>query len=279
MALNGCKRRHPMELLTLFGTGACASSLITAVMHAAAHVRVGKRRRKPRGGAPSISILTPLKGEDDELDANLASLARQHYAGELEILLASADPRDPALDAAQRLRRAFPGVAVRVVPGSSGPQLNPKVANLVALTAAARHDVLLVSDSNVRVAPDYVRTIAAELDDPRVGLVSNVLAGVGEQSLGATLENLHLGGFIAPAVCLADGVGHPCVIGKSMLLRRTTLAAIGGWDAVGDVLGEDYVMGRLAQSAGHRVVLSAHVVHTVNVRWSVGRFLSRHLRW
>lgn len=268
-----------MQWLDVLGTGACASTFITAMMHTAAHRRLRRGRRPARGSSPSVSILKPLKGDDDELDDNLASLARQRYGGELEILLAAADPGDPALDAAQRLRRRFPGVAVRVVPGRSGPELNPKVANLVALTRHARHDVLLVSDSNVRVGPDYLRTIVAELDDPRVGLVCNLLAGVGERSVGATLENLHLGGFIAPAVCVADLVGHRCVIGKSMLLRRSTLDAIGGWSAVGDVLGEDYLMGRLAEGAGHRVVVSPHVVHTVNVQWSVRRFLSRHLRW
>lgn len=268
-----------MQWLDVLGIGACASTFLTALTHVAAHRRLRKGRHASRGGAPGVSILKPLKGDDDELDENLASLARQRYAGDLEILLCAADPADPALDAAQRLRRRFPGVAVRVVPGRAGPELNPKVANLVALTSHARHDVLLVSDSNVRVGPDYLRSITAELDDPRVGLVSNLLAGVGERSVGATLENLHLGGFIAPAVCVGDAIGHPCVIGKSMMMRRAALDAVGGWTAVGDVLGEDYLMGRLTEAAGWRVVLSPHVVHTVNVHWSVGRFLARHLRW
>jgi hypothetical protein len=121
-----------MQWLDVLGTGACASTLITAVMHTAAHRRLRQGRRPARGSSPSVSILKPLKGDDDEFDDNLASLARQRYGGELEILLAAADPGDPALDAAQRLRRRFPGVAVRVVPGRAGPEPNPKVANLVA---------------------------------------------------------------------------------------------------------------------------------------------------
>jgi ceramide glucosyltransferase len=259
---------------------AAVSLLATAVTHACVHWTL-RRRRPARGGfAPAISILKPLKGADEGLYRNLASIAAQDYPGRFEIVLAAADLDDPALPVARRVRADFPHVPIRIVPGSHGPALNPKVANLEALARAARHDYLLVSDSNVRVGPGYLRDTAAELADPRVGLVSNVLVGVGEESFGAALENLHLGTFIAAAVCGAGVLaGHPCVVGKSMLMSREALARVGGLASVRDVLGEDYLLGVAFARAGYRVALCPHVVTTVNVRWSLGSFIARHLRW
>ena len=270
------------EVLFAALAGAAAVSVAVAVaMHACLHVKLLQRHRRPRRlHAPDVSILKPLKGTDDGLEANLASLARQKYPGKLEILLAAADPADPALAVAQRVKRRFSDVDIRIVPGATGPGLNPKVANLIPLTEAARYDHLLVSDSNVRVNSDYLANTARELVDPQVGLVSNVLAGSGERTLGAALENLHLNTYIGAAVSCADLVfSHPCVIGKSMLMRREALESLGGWGSVADVLGEDYLLGQAFAQAGWGVVVSPQVITTVNQRWPVRRFVSRHLRW
>ena len=256
------------------------SLLVTVVIHVCVHLTLARSRRQPHAHAPPISVLKPLKGADEGLYENLASIAGQDYPGLFEIILGAADPDDPALSVAQRVRRDFPEVDIRIVPGRKGPGLNPKVSNLDALGAVARHPNLLISDSNVRVGPTYLRHTAAELRDPAVGLVSNVLVGVGERSFGAALENLHLSSFIAGAVCCADAlVRHPCVIGKSMLVRRGALEKIGGWTSVQDVLGEDYLLGTALSRTGYRVVLSPYVITTVNACWSVWSFLSRHLRW
>lgn len=257
-----------------------ASLVATAATHACVHWTLGRRGRARLGHAPSISILKPLKGADEGLYENLVSVATQQYPGRLELVLGAADPDDPALAVARRVRAELPHVSIRIVPGCSGPGLNPKVANLEALARAARHGWWLVSDSNVRVGPSYLRETVAELADPRVGLVSNVLVGEGERSFGAALENLHLGTFVAAAVCGADVMaGHPCVVGKSMLMSRDALACAGGWASVRDVLGEDYLLGQAFKRAGYRVVLSPHVVTTVNARWPLASFVSRHLRW
>jgi ceramide glucosyltransferase len=267
-----------MVTTLLVALAALGSCLATAVSHACVHFKL-RRRRRDVEFAPPISVLKPLKGIDDGLEDNLCSLARQRYPGRFELILGAADPQDPALEVALRIRRRFPGVPIKLVAGREGPALNPKVANLIGMLDLAEHDTLLISDSNVRVDATYLRDVASEMADPRVGLVSNLIAGDGEQSLGAALENLHLNSWIAAGVATSSICRHPVVIGKSMMLRRSDLEQLGGLRAVEDVLGEDYLLGRAFARAGHAVVISPHVVRTINAQWDLRRFLSRHLRW
>ena len=237
------------------------------------------RRARATGQLPPISVLKPLKGVDDQLYANLSTFAKQDYPC-FELVLGCDDIADPALELAQKLRAEFPRVAITIVAGGRAIGLNPKVNNLKQLAEAARFEHLLISDSDVRVDPHYLRAVASEMADPAVGLVSNVISGVGERSLGASLDNLHLNTFIAGSVCGAEVLaGHPCVVGKSMFFRRSDFERLEGWNAVKDVLAEDYVLGRLYRNAGYRVALCPYVVHTVMQVRRFSEFANRHIRW
>ena len=240
--------------------------------------RGGPRPAAARAVWPGISILKPVKGLDEGLRENLASIAQQVYPGPLEILIGAADAGDPALVVARSVAADHPCVSIRVIVCPDDGGLNPKVSILRALSARAAHEHWLISDSNVRVGTDYVLRTAAGLT-PGVGMCTNLIVGVGARSLGARLENLHLCTFVARAVSFAGRFGRACVVGKSMLFRRSDLERVGGWALVRDVLAEDYVLGNAFERAGRPVVLVPYLLRTYNRDWPLGRFTNRHLRW
>lgn len=255
---------------------------VSLALFALVHLALWKKLAMPSaavGPRPPISVLKPLRGVDEGLFENLSSLARQRYPS-FELVLGAESPDDPALEVARALQRAFPQVAIQVVAGCAPLGMNPKVTLLAALSARARHDHWLISDSNVRAPADYLEQMAAALGGEDVGLVHSLVAGAGEASFGALLENLHLATFVAPVVSAAELIANvPTVVGKSMLFHQSTLAEVGGWWSVRDVLAEDYLLGRAIEAAGFCVVASAQPVETINGHWSLERFLERHVRW
>lgn len=233
-----------------------------------------------------MSILKPLAGEDDELSRNLESFAAIAHP-DFEILLGVASPDDPAAPIARAFMRRHPELRARLVVTDPRAAQNPKVSQLIGLAAQATGEILVVSDSNVRVTPDYL----ARLDDAfvlspersagahPVGLVTSLFVGRGERSLGAALENLHLTTFVAPAVATSASFARPFTVGKSMAIAREALSAIGGFEAVGHVLAEDHLLGRRIGDAGFAVRVSFAPVENRNVDCDVSRTVERHTRW
>ena len=237
-----------------------------------------RRRRGLPEFTPPLTILKPLKGVDEGLEENLRSFFRLDYPV-YQLIFGVADPDDPAIAVVERLLREFPDRDAALVVGNPTFGLNPKVENLAAMDKVRRHDVLLISDSNVRVRPSYLRETACYLADPSVGLVSNLFAGCGETRFGATLENLQLNGFIAGGVASAAVVGVTCVVGKSMMMPARVLEAIGGFASVRNLLAEDQVIGVKVRKAGYSIRLSHHVVDNVNAARDLRWFVNRHSRW
>src|SRR5512147_671974 len=192
------------------------------------HLRRGRRVPEDAGERPPVSILKPLCGVDDELEANLASFAALEYPA-YEVVLGVRSSRDPAFAMARAAVRRWPD-RMRLVLQRYDEGRNPKVNQLVGLSRAARHQILVVSDSNVRVGPGYLTEIARELADPRVGLVTNPVVGTGERRLGSILENLHLAGSVGPGIVAAHWLRRDIVVGKSMALRKEDLARLGGFE-------------------------------------------------
>jgi ceramide glucosyltransferase len=126
----------------------------------------------------------------------------------------------------------------------------------------------------------YLKEITGHMSNPEVGLVSNLIRGMGGKSFGAVLENLHLNTFVIGSVSFLDKfLRMPCVVGKSMLMKKRDLEAIGGLIAMKDVLAEDYLIGKRLHEIGKKVVVSGHMINNVNEYWDLKRFLNRHTRW
>jgi ceramide glucosyltransferase len=253
-------------------------AVVTTVSSFAAVLWVTRRRRGLPDFTPPLTIYKPLKGVDEGLEENLRSFFRLDYPT-YQLLFCVADADDPAIPVVQRLLAEFPGQDGQVVVGCPVFGLNPKVESLAAMERFRKHGTILISDSNVRVRPSYLRETACYLAEPGVGLVTNIFTGAGEVQTGAILENLQLNGYIAGGVALASVLRITCVVGKSMLLPVRVLEAIGGFAGVRNMLAEDQVIGIRVRKAGYGIRLSHHVIENVNQARGLGWFLNRHSRW
>ncbi|RKH54915.1 glycosyltransferase, partial [Corallococcus aberystwythensis] len=226
-----------------------------------------------------LSLLKPLCGVDDDLEANLARFAQLPYP-HYEVLLGVKDAHDPAFAVAKAAEAKWPHV-MRVVLQVGEPGLNPKVNQLVTLSSEARHDLWVVSDSNTCVGDGYLEEIAAAFEDPTVGCVTHPVAGLGEKTFGSLLDNLHLSSSAAAGMIAAKHLAdRDIVVGKSMALHREDVEALGGFFSVKDVLAEDYVIGQWVTRKLHKRVVLAHTpVFNVSLRKGVDAFFQRYLRW
>jgi ceramide glucosyltransferase len=262
------------HLLGLVATIAIVSTLVSM----AAVFWVTRRRRGWPDFTPPITIFKPLKGLDEGLADNLRSFFRLDYPT-YQLLFGVADDDDPAIPVVRALLAEFPNHDARLVIGAPAFGLNPKVENLAAMDRYRKYSTILISDSNVRVRPSYLRETVCYLAEPGVGLVTNLFAGVGEAHLGGALENLQLNGFVAGGVALAAQMGITCVVGKSMLMPARVLEAIGGFASVRNILAEDQMIGLKVRKAGYAIRLSHHVIDNVNITRGLKWFLNRHSRW
>ncbi|MHC5538160.1 ceramide glucosyltransferase [Singulisphaera rosea] len=254
------------------------SAIVTTLFGLVSLFWVTRRRRGLPDYTPPVTILKPLKGQDEGLEANLRSFFQLDYPT-FQLLFCVAEPDDPAIAVVNRLLAEFPGHDAQLIVGCPVFGLNPKVESLAAMLPYRRHETILISDSNVRVRPSYLRETACYLAEPGVGLVTNLFVGVGETQTGAILENLHLNGFIAGGIAAAAVLRITCVVGKSMLMPVRTLEAIGGFACVRNLLAEDQVIGMRVRKAGYSIRVSHHVIENVNQSRGFRWFLNRHSRW
>lgn len=254
---------------TLLGTGALLA------------LRARKAGAAPdaRAALPPVSVLKPLAGCDPSLRDTLKSFFEQDHPA-FELVFGAERADDPGLAVARELISAYPHVAARIVITGGQRGHNPKVRNLRGMLPSARHDLVLISDSNVLAPRHYVREAAAMLaSDPEVGLVTHAFAGVGRGSIGAHLECVQLTGFVAAGAALPSLLGDAAVIGKSMMMSRTTLDKLGGLEQVADVLAEDYTLGKMFERAGLRVVVAPTVLVNVVGAVSLRSVYERQKRW
>lgn len=237
-----------------------AGSLAYCVLVAIAARRYLAVRPGEASVKPPISILKPLSGVDEGLEANLASFFEQDYPA-FEILFAVRNAGDPAIDVVRRLQARFPQIPSRLLVTGDPPYASAKVYSLQSMMNDARHDLLVTSDSDVRVAPNTLRIIAAEFQDSKLGLATCPYRAVPGRSFWSTLEAIGLNTEFLAGILAARMIdGMKFALGPTMAVRRETVLRMGGFERLKSYHSEDFVMGKLAAELGYGVILSSCII-------------------
>jgi ceramide glucosyltransferase len=226
-----------------------------------------------------ISILKPLAGLDDSLESNLRTFFEQDYP-EFEILFAVREAHDPALAVVKKLQAEHPLIRTQLLVTGEPPYPNAKVFSLDLMLSKAANDLVVMSDSDIRVTPTLLRTVAAEFQDAALGVATCPYRAVPGASIWSRLEATGMNtDFIAGMLVARMLEGVKFAVGPTIAARRRVLQAIGGFDRLKEYLAEDFMMGKLAADAGHGVILSSYVIehHIGNSNFS--RNLAHRLRW
>jgi ceramide glucosyltransferase len=226
---------------------------------------------------PLVSILKPIKGIDNGGLQNLASFCRQDFPN-YELLFGVAHEKDPAVRIVERLGEMFPDLDIRLVIAQP-LGTNPKAATLNTLVAEARADVLVISDSDIRVTPDYLKRVVAPLADENVGLVTCLYRGESPGNLPARLEALHMDTSFAPSAAIASCLGNAVGLGATLALRKHDLERAGGYAAIADHLLDDNEIAARIRGLGLKVQLSDYPVACLMGKIKFPQQWSREVRW
>ncbi len=272
-----------LEIVFVLAATASIFYYVLCIWSTAAFLREQKtagKRVYPTPTLPGISIFKPLKGTDPEMYDSLRSHCVQDYP-EYEIIFGVSEADDPALDFVKRLKREFPEHAIRMMVCEQKLGANIKVSNLAQMAREAKYDILVVSDSDIRVPSDYLRRVVAPLSDSNVGLVTCLYRGVASGTLGSRLESLGISTDFIPGVLAARAIegGIRFGLGSTLAFRRQELQAVGGFESFADYLADDYELGKRIAAVGKEVKISDVVVETFLPRYKMREFLHHQLRW
>src|SRR5580692_8703704 len=242
------------------------------------------RRTAPRSAAnhsftPPVSNLKPIRGIDPDAYENFASFCRQDYP-DYELLFCVGDENDPVVPILRQLIRDFPARRIRVLFGAGAKGSNDKVVKLARLVREAQHEFLVISDSDVRARPDYLRTVVAPLANPKIGAVTCFYVPTEEKTLAESLQTIGMVSDFYAGILVArqlDGVKF--ALGPTIATTRTRLAGFGGYKAIENQPGDDLLVGRLIAEQGYEVELLPYTVLTVADYGSMPDLLHKRMRW
>ena len=228
---------------------------------------------------PPISILKPIRGLDREAYENFASFCRQDYP-EFEILFCASDEQEPTIPIIRKLIADFPRRPIRLLIGAEPRGASDKVNKLCRMAREARNEIILVSDSDVRVEPGFLAAVAAPFADPAVGGVTCLYRGLADGSFAATLEALGNTADFAPGVLVAWLLGGVrFMLGAVMATTKKHLVEIGGFESLVDYFCDDYELGNRITARRHRIELSRFPVDIVYPRETIADAFRHQLRW
>jgi len=249
------------------------------LLAAAVLVRRFARAQTPPTPAttPTVTILKPLHGDDAGLTDNLMSFAEQRYAGAMQIVCGVADAHDHAVAVVERLRVSR---GLELIIDTTLHGANRKVSNLINMAPRIRHEVVILSDGDIRVTSDYLARVLAALQQPHIGAVTCLYHGVAASGPWSQLGALFINAHFLPSVVLglASGLARPC-FGSTIALKRSTLDAIGGFAAFADRLDDDYAIGAAVRERGKVVAIPPFTVAHLCNEVSLGELWRHELRW
>jgi ceramide glucosyltransferase len=233
----------------------------------------------PKNFTPPVSVLKPVHGIDFGSVENFESFCRQNYP-EYEILFDVNDDSDPAVPLIRDVIARFPERNIRLISGAPQIGANKKVNNLIELARAARHEIIVLTDGDVRVLPNYLREVVAPFADPRIGAVTSFYRGVTQKNLAAELEAIGAASDFFAGVLVADWMeGMSFALGASIATTKSWVAKIGGFEAIADMHSDDYELGHRIAKSGGKIVLSHELVWTMYPAQSAAGFWNHQVRW
>ena len=271
-----------LKLLLLVAAAGLVTSTgyLVLVMIAGARFRRSQRRSLNSDDIfPPVTLLKPLCGLEPGLEANLTSFFEQQYPS-FEIIFGARCADDPALEVARRISSKYPSVSVKIVPTGEPLCPNAKVCSLAKMYARAAHDFLIISDSDVHVAPNYIAEVVRPLLDPGNGMVTCLYRGVSTGGAWSKLEALGMSVEMTSGAIVANLLeGMKFALGPTMAVRRDALDAVGGFEPLADYCADDYMLGREIAESGRQVVMSHHVIDHVVINRNFACSMRHQIRW
>jgi ceramide glucosyltransferase len=269
-----------LKILFILGFLGILTSTIYLALVLVAALRFRRRPKAASTFTPPVSLLKPLHGAEPGLRDYLEGFFRLDYP-DYEILFCARSETDPGLSMARELSAKYPQIPVRILTSGEPPWPNARCYSLNEMKAAARHDILVITDSDVRVTPEYLRAVVEPFRREQTGLVTCVYRGVATQGgLWARLEGLGMSVEMTSGVLVAEMLeGMRFALGPSMVVRKRCVDQIGGFEKLGDYYADDFMLGNLVAEKGNTVVLSNHVIDHCIVNTKFEKSLAHQWNW
>ena len=268
--------------IAVVGTISSTVFLILALLGAAKFHGEAERQRlaaEKLTSWPPVSLLKPVHGLEAQLEKNVESFFRQDYP-DYEILFAADTEDDAALSVVREVAARYPKIPCRVVVNGRPPWPNPPAYSFARMTEMAAHDILVTSDSDVEVSPNYLREIVPPMLDPNVGMLTCLYRGKNAGGFWSGLDAIGMSVEMSAGVVTANLLeGMKFGLGPTIVARKDSVEKIGGYRVLGEYFSNDFVIGNLIEKAGYRVVLSRHVIDHVVPPMTFRRMWERQVRW